>query len=667
MICLYNMNETAFTDNGICVLDPSVCNVSEEAGGSYELYMEHPFDENGKYEMIMENMLIKAPVPHTVIPQITLPETTIYTVSTVATFWKQMPVRRHKKSEQDKTAVVRDASATYEWGSYKNYNDGDYVSYNGSIYKAGKDIKGAASPSAQDGWVFMGTVSGDTAEDSEYTPGETYREPLVLGQMVRKIASVSDTVIQIRDPLGRVGYYNLSNLTEQSTGAETLPEQVIDEQVFRVYSLESEEETNVLKVYARHISYDFTGNTLLDCKLEDTKVQDAIAVVQGNLMILDDRQIACEFDGDKITKDWSYKNPIYALLDPDDGLVPTLRAKLIRNNRDFYILKNNNPRIGPTLEYGVNLQGVTWNRNVETVITRVVPRCSDKADGYVYLEHGGTWDSQGAWQQSNDIYVESSIASQFPYPRIEVMDVGYAIGDKYTPAGSSSEKEWTLVTAREDMLKKAKERFTKDHCDGMEITLDVEFTLLGDTEQYKQYKGLQRVNLYDQLPIKSRAFDASAQVISYEYNCLTGRYNSVSVGEVDRFAKRIPGYRVVTGSITYSKLSPDLISRIRTMGSPSGSSTGSGSGSAPSSGYDVSTTVDVNTKDVAGIVPKGGTNYGKVWKTDANGNPAWRDETWKANSSSSEGYVASGSGHANKVWATDANGNPGWRDLSDLT
>lgn len=46
--------------NGLAILIPTTCTITEELNGTYELYMEHPFDEEGRWKLLEIDNIIKA-------------------------------------------------------------------------------------------------------------------------------------------------------------------------------------------------------------------------------------------------------------------------------------------------------------------------------------------------------------------------------------------------------------------------------------------------------------------------------------------------------------------------------------------------------------------------------------------------------------------------------
>ena len=547
-----------FTDNGVCVLTPFSSLVHEVAGGEYSLSMEHPMDAAGKWALLTEEALIRSPVPEKWTPRIVMPPTQLWKVTASTTpLYSVLPT--WTKAQISIVDQIINLPEQWLWKSYEDYFRGDYVVFEEAIYVALDDNTGV-QPGTRPVWEFVADIPDSAGSGSEtpeyiYDPG-VIAEQLSQDETISFVADYNGSYIRARSLRGTVGYVRRADCAETgSAGGETvIAPRHITTQVFRVKSVTVNDDTRTVSVYAEQISYDLSANCLYDCQLQDAAPATAIGILQGALVNPDARLIATPMVSPAITADWSWQSPLAALLDPDTGLVPQLRAQLVRDNGDLFILPNDAPAAGTPLTYGVNLQGVSWDRDREGLVTRVIPR-GEKEDGSVLL--------------LPEVFVDSPLIEDYALIYTEPMDCQCRVGETIKNA-DGTEKTLTQADCYQIMREKAQARFTKDEADAISVRVRVNPLLLGDTEEYKQYKGLSSLHLYDAVPISvPHAFmDTTAQISEYTWDAAPGRrrYTSIILGKVFSFGGRtVAGYNVSAGAITYDKLAPGAIKKIRNL------------------------------------------------------------------------------------------------------
>lgn len=571
---LFSPTESVFRGNGLCVLSPTSCTVTEEAGGGYELTMEHPIDEYGKWALLKEDCIVEAGIPPMYIPEVTMPPWSVWRVKNADGTDVYTTLPSYTKAKTGLDAVLANPTG-YTWNSGTGYGAGAYCTYPSTypmvVYQSKYDGNAGHIPTGS-GWSYYWvkvctiTQASGSPDDGKgkYNPG-VIKDHLALDTLVYKLTDYNSDWMQIRTQPGLIGYIRKADAEERvgETAQVTEPARIRYTQLFRIYEVSAEDDTHTVTVRARHVSYDLQRNVLYDVQVEECEPATTIGLIQGSLVNEDDqewqwadmtdtapRKILCDMTEPLIKGSWSFQNPIQALLDPEEGLAGKTKAKVIRDNQDIYILENR-PRRGISIAYGVNLRGVTWTRSIEDVITRIVPRAKDKDGNYIYLD---------------ELFYDSEHIGEYAVISTEILDSEYTEGQKIKHLDGTESQPLTRMEVMERMLSEAEDRFYVDHCDSVTVGLEVEFLLLGDTEEYAQYRNLQRLQIYDLITVDTglTRLRTQAQVSGYEWDCLRGRYNSISIGKVYKQTRRgLPGYRLASGAITYSKLSPDLISYIK--------------------------------------------------------------------------------------------------------
>ena len=318
------------------------------------------------------------------------------------------------------------------------------------------------------------------------------------------------------------------NIPQTINGLEAVTEASrLSYQLFTV--VDTEETLGAVIVSCEHIFYDLATNYTEWTPAENTEYTgaQACAQVMANLFSPDD-QFSVRSDavtamrGSRI--DVVRKNAVESFLDPERGVCALYGLSAIRDNYDVYLIENAETDRGFVVEYAKNMLGVQRNEGIKNVVTRTFPFGHDSNGEIIWLD--GTR------------YIDSQYVSRYRRPRAELFDTGLTIGKDGVTEDNILSK----------IRQEGQKRFTVDHADLPELSMTVEFISLGDTEEYVQYRGLDRVYQLDRIAVrdKVRGYQYSAQVIGIKYNVLKEILESVVIGTVANWngARKIARWQV---------------------------------------------------------------------------------------------------------------------------
>lgn len=265
-------------------------------------------------------------------------------------------------------------------------------------------------------------------------------------------------------------------------------------QPFRVYRI-SKPINGLVTVYAYHISYDLTGIPV--SPYSAASVQAALAGFSTYAAVTN----PFTFWSDMTTSgDFAVKAPASVR-----SLLPTMLEVYGGEYKyDKYTVRLYQQRgtdRGVTIRYGKNLTDLKQDENCSNVYTGV----------YAYYS-----DGNGIVETSPKV---TPAPGTYDYTRVLPLDLTAEFKD--TPTAEA--------------LKAAAVQYMTDHNIGVpEVSLNVSFVQLEQTQEYKDLALLERVELCDTVTVifERLGVNATAQVTSTVYNVLIDAYDSVTIGNV---------------------------------------------------------------------------------------------------------------------------------------
>lgn len=286
------------------------------------------------------------------------------------------------------------------------------------------------------------------------------------------------------------------------------------EQLFRIYNKEKSDDG--VSVQAYPIFFDAKNDCfLVDVRPTNKNGQDAL-----NIMCSVNSKYSASSDIARMsTSYFEYMNLLEAINgDSQNSFLRRWGGEVLYDNFKIIVNEKVGGDYGVEIRYGKNIpaNGVREEIDMSEVVTRIYP----KAFNGRKLTSG---------------FVDSPIIGNYETVRATTMKFEN-IKLREDVEGDGTEEGIIICETQAELdaelAKKCKEQFELG-LDKPKVTIDADMVLLQNTEEYKDYKILEKVSLGDTVHCKHNKLGivTDARVISLEYDCLLDRVTSVKLGD----------------------------------------------------------------------------------------------------------------------------------------
>lgn len=300
-------------------------------------------------------------------------------------------------------------------------------------------------------------------------------------------------------------------------------------QAFRIYKV-SKAISGRVTVSARHLSYQL--NWIPVMPFNYSSLSDCLTKLKTNSVYTNPFTF---WTNKTVTTGGAFTEPL-----PCRAMLGGVQGSVLQRYGGDYQWDNWTVRLllrrgadnGVRIAYGKNLIDAQQETNIENTYTGVCPYyVNTDTDEVITLP---------------EKYVLASTSSGFPFLRIKTVDF-------------SSDFEETPTI--EQLRTRAGQYITENNIGHPNVSVDVNFVALWQTEEYANIAPLERVQLGDTVTVHfdKLGIDEEARVVAYEYDVLRERYNNVTIGDAKSSLAKTFVQQGQAIEITADELKTDII------------------------------------------------------------------------------------------------------------